>query len=435
MNLLLVYLFNLLLLGGTTWWLYRQEWAQRLRPYFWSALGLKLAFALGFAVFRYTLAGHSDTHVYHAAGLQLLEYAQQDTTGYLKLLLFNQFGNEALRTSLPFTEHPDFTNSFYFIKLLSMLNLATAGQYYLNNLYLSLFSFLGGAYAVAVLARVLPKYKVAAVVAFLFFPSVELWSSGVMKEPVMFGSMCWVIGMALAFAHGYRISVWSWLLLPLQLYVFIRIKLFYAALLLPLLLAYVLVQRLKVYFRPLHLLRVQLLLLLLLLLALAGVAVLVVMWQKSIFNPDFILWNLESNYTSLLHRSQHAPHINLGNLEPTLPSMLLNYPEAALSSMYRPFIGESWKPLYLLSALENLLLLLLTGMAIASAFRKGAGIKIELLHVVLLVFILVMAGVTGLSTPNFGTLSRYRLVYLPFLVYLLLQNVYAQRLLQRLRLS
>ncbi|OKL39413.1 hypothetical protein [Pontibacter flavimaris] len=430
MSIVFVYLLNLLLLGGLVWWLCRQAWAQEIKPYFWPALGLKVLFALAFAVFRYSYAASSDTHVYQAASVQLLEYAQQNPVGYLKFLLTNQFESEALQASLPFTEYPDFTNSFFFIKLLSVLNLATAGQYYLNNLYLALFSFWGSVYLVSGLARVLPKYKLAAVMAFLFFPSVVFWSVGVMKEPVMFGSMCWLIGVALAFAHGHRLSVWGWLLLPLQLYLFIKIKLFYAALLLPLLLAYVLVQRLKVYFKPLQLLRTQLLLLL----VLAGMAVLVVMWQRSVFNPDFILWNLENNYSSLLHRSQHAPHIDLGNLEPTLSSMLLSYPEAALSSIYRPFIGESWKPLYLLSALENLLLLLLTGMAMASAFRKEAGIKIELLHVVLLVFILVMAGVTGLSTPNFGTLSRYRLVYLPFLVYLLLQNVYAQRLLQRLRL-
>ncbi|TPE42620.1 hypothetical protein [Pontibacter mangrovi] len=431
MSILFVYLINLLLLVGLVWWLSRQAWAQHLKPYFWPALGLKVVIALGFAVFRYTLAGPSDTHVYHEAALKLLAYAHQHPQDYLKLLFLNQFESAAFRASLPFTQFPDFTNSFFFIKLVSVLNLVTAGQYYLNNLWLSLFGFWGGAWLVAVLARVYPKYKPAVVVAFLFFPSVVLWSSGVMKEPVMFGSMCWLVGTALALAHGYRQSIWTWLLLPLQVYLFIKIKLFYAALLLPLLLAYLLVQRLKVYLKALAPLKAQLLLLL----VLAGMAVLVVMWQKSVFKPDFILWNLESNYTSLLRRSQHVPHIDLGKLQPTLQSMAVHYPEAALSSIYRPFIGESWKPLYLLAGLENLLLLLLTGMAVAAAFRRGASIKVELLHIVLLVFILLMAGIIGLSTPNFGTLSRYRIVYLPFLVYLLLQNAYAQRLLQRLRLS
>ncbi|AKD03509.1 hypothetical protein PKOR_10685 [Pontibacter korlensis] len=410
--------------------MYQQRWVKELKPYFWPALGTKMAVAIGFAVYRYTYGAPSDTHVFHSAGLKLLEYAQQSSKGYLDLLLYNHFESEVLRASLPFTQYPDFTNSFFFIKLLSVFNLVTAGQYHLNNLYLSLFSFGGSAYLVAVLSRLFPKYKVAAVLAFLFFPSVVLWSTGVMKETVMFGSMCWLVAIALVLSHRHRLTVWGWLLLPLQLYLFIKIKLFYAALLLPLLLGYVLVQHLKKYVKALVTLKAQLLLLL----ALAGIVVMVVMWQRSVFNPDFILWNLESSYTSLLQRSKNAPHIHLNDLEPTIQSMLLNYPEAALSALYRPFIGESRKVLYLLSGLENLLLLILTGTAIASAFRRSASVKVELLHVVLLVFILAMAGVVGLSTPNFGTLSRYRIVFLPFLVYLLLQNVYAKRLLQRLRL-
>lgn len=123
----------------------------------------------------------------------------------------------------------------------------------------------------------------------------------------------------------------------------------------------------------------------------------------------------------------------MGVLRPTMPSMAANYPEAALSAVYRPFLGESWEPLYVLSSLENLLLLVLSGVALAAVLRRGAGGKVRLLHVIMLVFVLLMAGVTGLSTPNFGTLSRYRIVFLPFLVHLLLQNAYAQRLLQRLR--
>ena len=216
MSLLLAYLVNLLILGGLVWWLYRQTWAQKLKPYFWPALALKLLLALAFAVFRYSYAASSDTHVYHAAGLQLLEYAGHHPSAYLKLLFFNQFESEAFRASLPFSRFPDFTNSFYFVKLLSVLNLLTAGAYYLNNLYLSLFRFWGSLYLVSVLARVLPKYKLAAVVAFLFFPSVVFWSTGVMKEPVMFGSMCWVVGVALQLAYGQKLSGWTWLLLPLQ---------------------------------------------------------------------------------------------------------------------------------------------------------------------------------------------------------------------------
>jgi hypothetical protein len=52
-----------------------------------------------------------------------------------------------------------------------------------------------------------------------------------------------------------------------------------------------------------------------------------------------------------------------------------------------------------------------------------------------LLFILVVLSfgiIIGLTTPNFGTLSRYRISFLPFFIYLLLQNRYSQRVLQKL---
>jgi hypothetical protein len=430
-SIVFVYLLNLLLLGGLVWWLYRQAWAQRLRPYFWPALGLKVLLVFLLAVlFHYGLM-LGDRNTYHQGSIKLWQYAQAEPHAYLKLLFYNEFANEAVKASFPFTDYADHLNSFFFIKLLSLLNFLSAGDYLLNNLYLAIYSFWGSAYLVAVLARLYPKYKTAGVIAFLFFPTVLVWSVGLLKDPLMYGSMCWLTGTAIAIAHRQKFGLGSYLLLPLHLYLFVKIRMFYAALLLPLLLVYVLVQRLKSTYTLLRPLRAQLLFYV----VVGAVAIgLVALIFRDKLLVDYLPLYVHKSYIEMLPRALGKPHVALEGLKPSLLSLIIHYPEAAFSSIYRPFFGESWKPLYLLSALENLLLLLLTALAGAAAFREGAGIKIELLHVVLLVFILVMAGVTGLSTPNFGTLSRYRLVYLPFLVYLLLQNVYAQRLLQRLRL-
>ena len=43
----------------------------------------------------------------------------------------------------------------------------------------------------------------------------------------------------------------------------------------------------------------------------------------------------------------------------------------------------------------------------------------------------MLAALLGLSTPNLGTLSRYRVALLPYLLLLLLQNVYVARWLNR----
>ncbi|GAB3829495.1 hypothetical protein [Pontibacter rugosus] len=431
MSMLLVYLLNLLVLGALVRWMWRSEWAQELRPYFVPALALKLFLALVLVVMFYTGLQGGDRGVYHQAGITLWEYAQQQPQAYLRLLFTNRFESAELEAALPFTAYIDSSNSFFFIKLVSLLNLLTTGNFLLNNLYFALYSLWGSAYLVAVLGRQFSKYKAAAAVAFLFFPTVLYWSVGLMKDPLMYGSMCWLTGTAVSLAHGYKLGRWQILLLPLQLFLMVKIKLFYAALLLPLLLVYILVQLLQVKFRLLRSLGAKLACYAVLVAGALGF-ISVVFEEKLLI--DYIPLFIYESYIGILPRSLHQPHILLEGFEPSIQSLLVHYPEAMLSAIFRPFLGESWRLLYVLSSLENLLLLLLTGMAVAAAFRKGAGIKIELLHVVLLVFVLVMAGVVGLATPNFGTLSRYRLVFLPFLVYLLLQNVYAQRLLHMLRL-
>jgi hypothetical protein len=418
---------NFLLIGAMVWWMHRQEWAAALKPYFFPALVLKMlcGVLLGLLYTYYYHGG--DTTTYHNASLVLTTYAKQDISGYTRLLFFNTFKEEALRTAIPFTQFADFSNSFYFVKLLSVINFVTSGAYYLNALYLSLFSFWGAARFAALLVQVFPQWRSSAVVAFLFFPSVAFWSAGLSKDALMYGSMCWVFFFALSSAHGRPTSFWQILLVPLILYIFIKIKLFYAAVMVPLLILYIMImkapgmcylqrgQQVKSF-----------------LFAVAGGLLLATLLHD--FLPiDFLLEQSTNNYFFLLKKSLHGPHIVLESMEPTIKGMAYSYPEAFLSAVYRPFLGEAWEPLYMLLGLENLLLLLLTVLAIASLFKK-ANLKIEPLHVLLLLLVLLLGGIVGLTTPNFGSLSRYRIVFLPFLVYLLLQNRLALGLLQRLRL-
>ncbi|MCC9136240.1 hypothetical protein ACFSKU_01275 [Pontibacter silvestris] len=424
----LVYLLNILLLAGLVWWLYRQPWVKELQPYFFPALVLKLlcGVLLGLLYFQY-YGGAGDTVTYYKASLRLTAYAKNDFGNYVWLLLFNEFESEAFRATIPFSRLPDFSNSFYLIKLLSVLNLFTNGAYYLNTLYFSLFSFWGAGRLSAALATAFPSTKEAAVVAFLFFPSVVFWSAGLTKDAIMFGSMCWLVAFAVNRAHSKPVRVEEVLLLPLMLYLFVRIKIFYAALLLPLLLGYLVIMGLSKFVVALKQRTVQVAVFI----TAFTILVLVATQLRDFLSIEFIVEQVFFSYEDLLQRSLHGPHMVL-SLKPTLASMVAHYPEALINAVFRPFMGESWEWLYIIMGLENLLLFILMALSLASLFRK-APVKVELLYVALLLFIFVLGGIIGLSTPNFGSLSRYRVVFLPFLVYLLLQNYYTQKLLNRLQ--
>jgi hypothetical protein len=132
-------------------------------------------------------------------------------------------------------------------------------------------------------------------------------------------------------------------------------------------------------------------------------------------------------YEHSLELSAQKPHIEYPELQPTAESFLRHAPRAAINAFTRPWLGEAWEPLYLAAALENTALLVLFATAIWAA-RHGRWGRLPFgLVVALGIFCVVLAVLLGLSTPNLGSLNRYRSAVLPYLVFLLLQNDYAAR--------
>jgi hypothetical protein len=89
-------------------------------------------------------------------------------------------------------------------------------------------------------------------------------------------------------------------------------------------------------------------------------------------------------------------------------------PQAINVSLFRPYIWEVKNPLMLLSALESMLLFVLTVYII---FKKNVGLLAAVTNmnvVFALIFSISFAFAVGVSTYNFGTLVRYKIPLLPF---------------------
>jgi hypothetical protein len=101
-------------------------------------------------------------------------------------------------------------------------------------------------------------------------------------------------------------------------------------------------------------------------------------------------------------------------LDGTFGSMARLAPQAINVSLFRPYIWEVKNPLMLLSALESMLLFVLT---IYIIFKKNVGLLAAVTNmnvVFALIFSISFAFAVGVSTYNFGTLVRYKIPLLPF---------------------
>ncbi len=103
-------------------------------------------------------------------------------------------------------------------------------------------------------------------------------------------------------------------------------------------------------------------------------------------------------------------------------SQLLLAPIALPTALFRPFIFEVRNPMMLLNALETTALLFLT---IRVLFRGGLvrvrdAIAGNPTLVFSLLFSLILGTAVGLASTNLGSLSRYRMPFMPFFVGLIL---------------
>jgi hypothetical protein len=321
------------------------------------------------------------------------------------------------------------SNTLFTIKILGLLNLASLSSEWLNSVYLSLFCFVGCWALVRTLARLFPDAAVGAgVVAFLLWPSVAWWAAGITKEALLLGSGAALTALVLSKLYGDAPSerwprLGSWLLLGCLAWLHLRMRYFFALPLLGCLLALAgTTLATRRGWLPAGW-RWQLL-------ALAGglglAGLLVVAVGGEPVSRSFVTSQLWQNYLHGLATSVGRPHLVYPALVPTVGNMARHFPLAAFQALARPWLGESAAPLYVVAGLENLLLLGLLAAAAWNVLRGQPGRLPAGLVLALLLYCLVLAGLIGLSTPNLGTLHRYRAIMLPWLLWLSLQGLNAQ---------
>jgi hypothetical protein len=135
------------------------------------------------------------------------------------------------------------------------------------------------------------------------------------------------------------------------------------------------------------------------------------------FHPGRILQVvIESNQAFATH-SDPRDVMHYGRLDATWGSVILHSPWALLSGLFRPFLWEADTFLKFVVALENGLILVL---CLSSLRRIGDFLRAQnrLITLSVIVYVCLLCVFLALSTPNFGSLSRYKVGFLPFLVFL-----------------
>jgi hypothetical protein len=107
---------------------------------------------------------------------------------------------------------------------------------------------------------------------------------------------------------------------------------------------------------------------------------------------------------------------SLGTFDPSIAGMISKMPMAIITTLFRPFLWEAGKVIVLFSALEALLFLFITLKVLFSVglTKSWQTISTDPTIQFCFIFAIIFAFAVGISTGNFGALSRYKIPCLPF---------------------
>ena len=140
-----------------------------------------------------------------------------------------------------------------------------------------------------------------------------------------------------------------------------------------------------------------------------------VSWNLKTFRDSVYVKNSTDTCTYWVYYDQSAAgsSINIPHLDGTFFSIVKNSPLAFLNVVFRPSIFEANNPLMLISAIENLFIVLfvLTCIFFCSKKVMNRHLLYFCLCIVVLLFVLI-----GITAPILGAAVRYKIPGLPFLL-------------------
>jgi len=281
------------------------------------------------------------------------------------------------------------------IKMLAVFNVFSRGHYYINVFFFNVVTFWGHYFLYKLLVDYFPAKKQLLFFIIFLFPPLLFWESGIRKDGLIFPAITGCIYYFAVYVNAGR--KWKPLVFSICFFFFVfLIRNFVAMSLLPVFIAYYIT--INYHKRTVPVFTITIL-------------TTVVLFFLTSYAPYNL--NLPRQMADRQHKFQELKGNSVLPLEPLtdkVSSYINDLPSAVNHSYLRPYITEAKSPLLLISALENLLMILITVLAIIQ-YRSLLSILLNPLWMLMISFALINYLIIGYTVPFFGAVIRYRILF------------------------
>ena len=288
------------------------------------------------------------------------------------------------------------------IKLVSVFNIFSRGDYYINSLFFNFIVFFGHITLYRLFIKIYPGRETLVIIGCFLLPSTLYFSSGIHKDGIVFLMLAILMYSVYQSLLKNRFTVKRVLLICINVFLIFLIRNFIFLALMPALFAWILSVKAKwpavPTFGAVYLL--------------TGLLFFNTSSVISKINPPGLITKKQSEYINL---KAAATQIELTPLLPNFKSFATNVPEALNHSFLRPYLWEvpvkSLMPLCIELFLYQTLFILLLFFR-----RKDFNPVDKTFWFFAIFFIFTVFLIIGYIVPNLGSLVRYRSLYLPLII-------------------
>ena len=306
-----------------------------------------------------------------------------------------------------FNKAVPFNENRFMIRLNALMMFVSGENIHVHTIFFCFLSFIGCILLLKLFQHFAEAGKKKWVILTILFPSFLFWTSGGLKESlIILGIGLFLYGFLLRRERGFA----AVLIFLSGIAILLLTKYFLLICMLPALAAYyIFINRTT----PREVI-----------LKYAGVIVLTMILLQCIAPID-----KRTNFARIISKKQkyaiaEAKYMKAGSysevpvVDSTMVSVVVNLPVGLWNSMMKPYIWQNRNPMMILSAAENIAILVFLILAIIYRDRKKTYDYNVLLFLCLSVGLYF--SVIGIMTPVLGNLVRYKVVMMPLLVFVLL---------------
>lgn len=397
------------------------------RKYFMTGLVLKISGAIFISLIYRYYYGWGDTALYHWHA-KIINSAFDESMSKWYNLLFRipewyDGGYSKYISQMEWYQAPA---EYTVCAILAVMMIFTLNTFLPTAVILAAIAYTGVWALFRTFATKFPKQTPYIAIAVLYIPSTIMWGSGIFKDTICMFSLGWLTygAFRLLINRDFRFKTVAMTIISFVL--LSTIKLYILIAFIPAIIFWILAS----YSHKIQSAFMRFMTKL----AVFAVCVFGFIYVMQEYSDTFGRYSLDkfaktsyliSSYIQEQSGDQGSAY-DLGITSATPAAMISKFPAAVNITLFRPYLWETRKIIQLINAVEATIFMLITLKVLFSIGIMGfwRTIAKDPTLQFCLIFTLIFAFAVGISSGNFGTLSRYRIPCLPFFGLLLVLTYY-----------